>query len=116
MKDKITKEQMAEMLRGRNIGSVVTEAESQLAKDNNLLIIHGYSDDGMILEGVFNEVLDCYNGKNFGFVEAEWCLHENTSWTYSSPFPHAKFDVIEDGEIYCVGIVIDFSTMFNSEK
>lgn len=42
-------------------------------------------------------------------VEAEWCEVEDYSWTYSTTTPHATFDILEDGEPYCRGIVIDLN-------
>lgn len=42
-------------------------------------------------------------------IEAEWCAGSDpdTSWTYKTTTPHATFNVMEDGEVYCRGIVID---------
>ena len=46
---------------------------------------------------------------NFVEVIAEWCPKElpNTSWLMKTDLPHATFDVMEDGELYCRGIVIE---------
>jgi hypothetical protein len=30
---------------------------------------------------------------------------DDTSWSYETDIPHATFDVLEDGEVYCRGIV-----------
>ena len=40
-------------------------------------------------------------------IEAVWCPDwlEGTSWAYKTDIPHATFDVMEDGEIYCRGSV-----------
>ncbi len=37
-------------------------------------------------------------------IEAIWC-EEGCSWIYKTDIPHAVFDVMKDGEIYCRGIV-----------
>lgn len=39
-------------------------------------------------------------------VEALWCAEEGYSFTYKTDVPHATFEVVEDGEPYCRGIVI----------
>ena len=47
--------------------------------------------------------------KHAGFqtIEAVWSPADmpSTSWRYNTAIPHATFNVMEDGEIYCRGIV-----------
>jgi hypothetical protein len=39
-------------------------------------------------------------------VEAKWCPKElETSWLIETEIPHETFDIYEDGELYCRGIV-----------
>lgn len=42
-------------------------------------------------------------------INALWCPnhpeHENLSWAYETEIPHEEFNLIEDGEVCCVGIV-----------
>lgn len=39
-------------------------------------------------------------------IEAVWCPDEpDCSWAYKTDIPHVTFDVVEDGELYCRGIV-----------
>jgi hypothetical protein len=38
------------------------------------------------------------------YIDAVWCEGEY-SWTYKTNIPHATFDIWEDGEKYCKGIV-----------
>lgn len=40
-------------------------------------------------------------------IEAIWSPNDmpGTSWRYETDIPHATFDIMEDGEIYCRGIV-----------
>ena len=41
-------------------------------------------------------------------IEAIWCPEEpNCSWAYKASVPASTFDIMEDGELYCRGIVID---------
>lgn len=39
-------------------------------------------------------------------VEACWEEEQPYSWTYKTDAPHATFDILEDGEKYCRGIVL----------
>lgn len=42
----------------------------------------------------------------FKTIECVWCPKgEGMSWAYRTEIPHATFDVMEDGETYCRGIV-----------
>lgn len=38
-------------------------------------------------------------------IEALWCKEDGYSWTYKTEIPHATFEVVEDEEPYCRGIV-----------
>ncbi|MNJ75290.1 hypothetical protein D3C77_723610 [compost metagenome] len=38
-------------------------------------------------------------------IEALWSKEPGYSWTYKTNIPHALFEVVEDGEPYCRGIV-----------
>jgi hypothetical protein len=41
-------------------------------------------------------------------VESVWCPDElDCSWLIKTDLPHASFDIMEDGELYCRGVVID---------
>lgn len=38
-------------------------------------------------------------------IEALWYKNPDTSWTYKTDIPHETFDVMEDEDIYCRGII-----------
>jgi hypothetical protein len=46
-------------------------------------------------------------------INALWCpdntAYENLSWAYETEIPHEKFEIMEDGEVYCIGIVFSLS-------
>ena len=48
---------------------------------------------------------------------AEWCpTHEGetepyTSWHISTLLPHVSFDIMEDGELYCRGLIIEVAAL-----
>ena len=44
-------------------------------------------------------------------LEAVWCDGDEYSWTYKTDIPHATFDVMEDGEKFCRGIVFSVNDL-----
>jgi len=53
-------------------------------------------------------------------ITALWCpdkIHslggdyKNVSWVYETDIPHEKFNIMEDGEIYCIGIVFSINDL-----
>lgn len=132
----MTKEQLAEKLNGREYGNEISEAEEREAKASGLIVIFGYSDDNAELRGAIRDEVGCYNGatiklhsrgiladheercdcafcgyesaaKKCASVQALWCEEPGYSWTYKTEAPHATFEIVEDGEKFCRGIVID---------
>jgi hypothetical protein len=62
----------------------------------------------------FTEVQEIMDDKELDFelpkveVVAEWSPDDlECSWRIKSDLPHATFDIMEDGYLYCRGIVID---------
>lgn len=105
------------------------------AKHAGLIILCGASDDLMEFYGAQRDEIGCYDGgtayvdvqgvlpdrdtleeddeiaeyvnrKNAArAIEALWCKEDGYNWTYSTDIPHATFEVLEDGEPYCRGLV-----------
>lgn len=125
----MTPQELAERMNGRQYGNEITKEEVALAKASGLVVVFGYSDDGMELAGTIMDEIGAYNGTTVflttdGILEncEDECRHyqqalekarplkaiwncEGYSWIYEAPFPHATFDVMEDGEKYCRGMV-----------
>jgi hypothetical protein len=38
-------------------------------------------------------------------IQALWCAEPGYSWTFTANIPHVTFEITEDGEPYCRGIV-----------
>lgn len=125
----------AEKLSGREYRyPQFTAEEIKEAKDNNIVIIYGASDDLMEADGAIYDEGGCFDGgtirfyhnktnNRWGMIEddddnndsvfsitAKWCedIDENgniISWTYETSLEHETFIIMEDGEIYCKGIV-----------
>jgi hypothetical protein len=58
----MTKEQLAELLDGREYGSEITSAEEKAAKLAGLLVVFGASDDLCELRGVIEDEAGAYDG------------------------------------------------------
>lgn len=63
-------------------------------------------EDVEVLEkyGVLDDVRDGID-KSARF-EALWCEDDFASWTFETNVPHATFEIMEDGGVFCRGIVI----------
>lgn len=127
----MTPQEMATALDGRQYRDEMTKAEEALAKEHGLVVIFGASDDLMELRGAVHDEIGAYGGADAHFtkegflqnncededcpyfqklldravtVEAKWDS-DGYSWTYKTAIPHATFDILEDDEKYCRGIV-----------
>lgn len=134
----MTIQEFANMLNGREYLSEIKESEKEKAKNLGFVVVFGYSDDNTEFEGAIDEEVGCYDGDeifldyNGIFEECECeCSHsvlakerckiikavwddEGYSWIYRTDIPHATFDIMEDGEKYCRGIVFDIKSLADS--
>jgi hypothetical protein len=44
-------------------------------------------------------------------VTAQWCKTKDFSWTLETSAPHATFDIMEDEDGYCRGVVLDLKEL-----
>jgi len=130
----ISKETFAAMLHGREIGSELTKDEQEAAGEDELVVVYGASDDliefgggiydeagapgtiyihrGGIIQDHDEDDCDCeFCGfpeikKKAATIEALWCEEDGYAWTYKTSIPHATFDIYEDGQTWCRGLVI----------
>lgn len=130
----MTKAELAARLNGREVGDEITREEALEAKKEELVVVYGASDDLMEFDGAICDEVGCFNG-GFAYltgdgllenecdnedcphylrlrekavtIEAIWAA--GCSWSYQTTIPHATFDVMEDGERYCRGIVFAMS-------
>lgn len=112
----MTLKEFASMLDGREYRSEITPEEEKLAKELGFVVVFGYSDDNAELRGAIDDEIGCYDG---GVLEhedlpatiyADWCPEDmDCAWAYGTSIPHEKFNIYEDGELYCVGIVCDIN-------
>lgn len=127
----MTPKEFALKLNGREYGSEITKREERTAKDAGLVVVFGYSDDNIEFRGAINDEVGMWNGgkvhvlrdKVFGShecdcehcnyhdkrdsspkIDCKWG-HEGYAWFIEADFPHATFDIMEDGEKFSRGIV-----------
>lgn len=137
---KLSKELLAGLLTGRDYGKEMAKEEEQQAKAAGLIVIFGGSDDLMEFRGFVDDergaptiaLLDAKGLLPFRediqhdddalkdyfarapqvrAVDALWAKEDGYSWTYRTDVPHATFEIVEDGEPYCRGIVIDVADL-----
>lgn len=146
----MTPEEMAKCLNGRQYGNETTPHLEAVAKEHNLVIAFGYSDDLQELRGAIHDEFGAYdgtsicvasNGKAFNRrrsqellesleeigidpptlikVDAIWCPKNESGEVYSSWLIKvdggAPFDIYEDDELYCRGVVFKLGGQVNAE-
>jgi hypothetical protein len=125
----ITAQEVAAKMHGKEYGNEQDKELFAQAKEAGLVIVFGYSDDGAEFRGAiydetFSEVvyLDENGIKQSKCDEGDACpYYQETlkdaatikpiwdrggiSWQYETSIPHVTFDIMEDDDIYCRGIV-----------
>ena len=137
----MNKQDLADRLSGIAYPCRISKDLIQIAKDSGLVIVYGASDDLMEFEGAAYEEIGCYNGGTAlvdaqgvlpdrdsiddddelqqyfqrkgkaKTVEALWCKEPGYSWTYRTDIPHATFEVLDDVDRYCRGIVFSLADL-----
>ncbi len=49
--------------------------------------------------------------KNAKLIQARWCEEEPYTWTYGFNIPHITFDIMNDGEKWCRGMVFSLDDL-----
>ena len=135
----MTKEQLAALLNGREYGEEISRDEERQAQAAGLVVVFGYSDDNIEFRGAIQEEIGCYDGGTVELCngeilsndcENEDCPHfakirkspdvkkieaiwsqDGYSWQYKTDIPHASFEIVEDGDKYCRGIVFELAAI-----
>ncbi len=129
--------QLANLLNGREIRKEITKEEQISAQANGLVVVFGASDDLMELRGAIYDEVSCYDGGTAYFdkdgllendcesdecphfnklkktaktIEAKWCKG-SFAWEYETEIPHEVFEIFEEGEKYCKGIVFNLKDL-----
>ena len=134
MKD-FTKDELATLLNNREYRHEVPDDMGRIAAENGLVIVFGASDDLCEFRGAINDEFGAWEGATVPLnkdgivtnecdddrcpyyakkkekaakINAKWC-DGDIAWTYKTDIPNATFDIYEDGEIFCRGIVFSLN-------
>ena len=128
--------EFAEKLNRREYGNEITRQEQKEAEELSFVVVFGASDDLCEFRGAIDDEAGCYDGGTIHFdkngifedcdsdckyalaakglcniIEVVWCGEDDYSWTYKTDIPHATFDILEDGEKYCRGIIFEIDSL-----
>lgn len=133
------KEELAARLNGNQCGNEISEELEAEAKKNGLVVVFGASDDLMEFRGAIYDEQGAYNSttalidfegllpkreqidddnelekffqrrKIAKEIRALWCEDAEYAWIFKTDIPHTTFDIMEDGEKFCRGIVLSLA-------
>jgi len=77
---------------------------------------------GIINDNTLEDLQDLLDENDLDFVvpkvkaaEAHWCPSSlDCSWLITTDFPHSTFDIMEEDDLYCRGVVIDIRDIKNA--
>ena len=128
------RDQWAAKINGREYREELSAPEERQAKADGVLIVFGASDDLIEFRGVIYDEACLYDGgavllnekgifsdrhecdcehcgykavkKTLAKIDCKWDKGEY-SWLLETTLPHSTFEIMEDGEKYCRGLVIN---------
>lgn len=122
----------SKMLGIRLKGNEVPYDIIKLAKANNYLIFFGHSDNTIEICSCRYYEFDAYKSTTL-YITHNCVYHENevhptaaypvharfteqsrkstVMWSFTTDIPHETFNIMENGELYCRGIVIDLNNL-----
>jgi len=125
-------------LNGREYLSEISPEIQEMLDGTDTVIVFGASDDIMCFRGAIKDDVDCYGGgtaylagkellsnecddeycpyfeklkKLAKTIEAKWCAEPDICFTYETSIPHQTFEIMEDGEKYCRGIIFNLAAV-----
>ncbi len=128
----MTAKELATRLDGRQNYKELTYDEERIAKKNDLVVIFGYSDDNIEFRGAINDEWGAWEGGTYYIseycnvfgepsllekckkIEALWCDGDGPAWTYKTNIPHETFNIYEEDELFCIGIVFSMKEAFGA--
>lgn len=133
----------AERLNWREYREEMTTEEEKQAEADGMVIVFGASDDLIEFRGVIRNELGALDGGIYKMTAAKDVVPVNehsanmnralpdvraiwsptsggmsswASWEIQSAIPHETFDIMEDGELYCRGIVFAWADAFPTKE
>lgn len=135
----MTPQEFSVLLHGREYGKEITEAEELEAKRLGLVVVFGYSDDNAEFRGAIDAEAGCYNGGEIRIhrkgllashedpCDCQFCGYQaiaakcavihavwdvgGYAWTYRTEIPHYVFDIMDNGQKFCRGILFHSSEL-----
>ena len=113
----MTAKQLAEKLDGREYRHEITPEEEREAENNGLVVVTGYSDDGVEFYGAISDEVGAYNGTEIyltkeGILKCPDCEAE----TYNCPyFNHEMEKAKKITAVRCKNGCYDFAWMFDTD-
>ena len=117
------------------------QEDDALAAASGLVVVYGYSDDNVEFRGAIDDEVGAFDGteiyvtaegvltppecgcdgceecsyfdaarKAAKRIEAVWGAG-GVSWTFVTDIPHESFTILDDGDVFCVGIVFSISDL-----
>lgn len=141
----MTSKELASRLNGREYRNEMTLEEMSIAKESGLVVVFGASADLMEFHGAIDGEVCCCDGgtayvhgegifsapdncdeceicdyvvskkETCSTITAIWCKGDCT-WSYYTEIPHETFEILEDGEKYCRGIVFSIEDLEPASK
>lgn len=124
----MTLEDFAKKLNGCEYGNEVSAELRQEAKELGFVIVYGYSDDLIEFDGAMDQEVGLGDGKmwirdgqlssnpdKLGWeLSAEFCpLNDKgemyADWLIKTEMPSSSFEVMENKNLYCVGLVFSLA-------
>jgi hypothetical protein len=134
-------QEVANKLNGVQYGDeyrILTTEYCKELRRNGIVVVRGYSDDLTEFDGAISDEFgaDLFHLNSKGLIRSDceddncpyfekilkeakyyikslWCEVENYAWAYETNIPHITFDVMEDEDKYCRGIVFKLSDLEN---
>lgn len=129
-----TAKELAAMLTGREYLNEILAEEERIAKNSGLVVVFGYSDDGVELRGAIDDEVGAFNGATIFVrrdgkllndpdccntdcpyykaaadeaiaIHAIWHDKGGPCWTFETAIPHETFMIVDEGTPFCEGIV-----------
>lgn len=122
-------DEYAKLLNGREYLNELTKEEEEDLKEKGIVVVFGYSDDNTEFRGAMYEEIPSYGGTTIYFdedgifegcececkysekvknrcekIEVLWD-RDGYSWTYKTDKAVKTFDILDDGDLYCKGII-----------
>lgn len=132
-------QEVADKLNGvqyREEGKILTAEYCRELRRNGIVVVCGSSDDLMQFDGAISDEFGAYDhyftSKGLVrnecddddcpyfaklmkevkyYIKPKWCEVDDYAWAYETNIPCVTFDVMEDDDKYCQGIVFKLSDM-----